>query len=193
MALKEIQMSVQKSLFVLLASFLFLRVSHATVVMKVDPEALAANADVIFAGKVVDIKTFSNKEDEKRIFTSVLFDVKEVFKGSLKKGLFRLTFLGGKKGKWELKVIGMPVFQVGEELLLFLEKNSDGYIPSALSLGKFRFVKDNQGKIKAVRSYEGIAPFSGEGLLQQNQPLEEFDLDRLIDIIKATVKSGIMK
>jgi len=186
-------MSAGRPLFVILAFFLFMKVSHATVVMKVDPEALTANADVVFIGKVLEIKTFSDKNDEKKISTSVIFDVKEVYKGSLKKGLFRLTFLGGKKGEWELKVIGMPVFQVGEEVLLFLEKNSDGYIPSALSLGKFRIVKDDHGKYKAVRSYEGIEPFTGQGILPQNQPLEEFDLDRLVDIIKATVKPGVMK
>jgi hypothetical protein len=85
--------------------------------------------------------------------------VKERIKGEKEKKEIVIRQLGGKVGDLRLKVIGMPVFQEEEEVILFLkkdEKQLNKFYVTGLSEGKFAIKKEKvERKNMPVRQFIG--------------------------------------
>ncbi len=129
----------------------------ATVLLKMSMDELTTSSEEIVQGKVKEI---TSQWNEKRtlIFSEIKIEVKERIKGEKERKEIVVRQLGGKVGDMRLKVIGMPVFQEEEEVILFLKEDKTQlkkFYVTGLYQGKFA-VKEEQVERKNIPVREFI-------------------------------------
>lgn len=135
---------------------------------------LVQKSDAIVIAKVAEIlpsKEFYDKERNRLIIiTDVILDLKRSLYGKMQSDRFALKVLGGRIGKTVLIVSDAPVFNLGEESVLFLQRlpqndlppigieAADYYIVYGSEQGKFGFNEDSmigyQGNHIAISEIE---------------------------------------
>ncbi len=92
-------------------------------------EQLVATADTIVRGVVTDVRTEEFDSPQGRgIRTLVTLRVERALKGAAGDTV-TLSLLGGKAGRRTLRVVGMPVFQVGDRQIVFFAANGSTICP----------------------------------------------------------------
>jgi hypothetical protein len=116
---------------------------------------LAGFADVILAGRVVDLRAGTDPVVN-AIYTYVTVDVSRVLKGAVTGAQVVVKELGGETATRGLRVPGQASFTLGEDVLLFLEvRPRDGTLYTvALWQGKWTVERIN-GILTAVRHEHG--------------------------------------
>lgn len=104
--------------------------SQATTVLPVEVSEAVDTAELIFTGHVVTLETATSR-DGLYPFTFVTFEIAEVIKGSVDGTDLTLRFEGGdlEELKETLEVVGMPQFELGNEVLLFVQSNGTAACP----------------------------------------------------------------
>jgi hypothetical protein len=125
--------------FVLCSIFLTATRSPAAVVERLGLEDLVRKAHTIVVGKVTGSRTYWSA-DRKFILTDYTLAVNESLKGLPSRSL-SVTTVGGKVGDVELYVSGMPVFQKGEDAVVFIEQS--GAYQTVVGLGQGKFTVTN--------------------------------------------------
>jgi hypothetical protein len=97
---------------------------------------LAAEADAIVIGEVTSIDSRWTP-DGKAVETEVLLSVSHRVKGTSSDNLLKLFLPGGRADDFQTLVGGMPSFERGERVLLFLAKAEDTWEPVGGFQGKF--------------------------------------------------------
>lgn len=93
--------------------------------------------------------------DRSAIATTVVISVEEQWKGS-KASTVTLKQPGGTAGEITQRVMGVPQFSVGEELILFVKKQKDGhYVTVGGQQGKFTIKTEPQTGKKVVEDLTG--------------------------------------
>jgi len=131
----------------------------ATVVRALDDEALVRGSEAIVAGSVASVVALAGPVDGPAIFTRIEIDVWQTFKALPEGAPARLTLLqtGGTLGERTLHVHGQARFEVGEPVLVFIERVFDGrLIPYGMAQGKFSLI-ERDGRMVAVRDVSGLA------------------------------------
>lgn len=114
-------------------------------VMALDLPALAKASDTIVRGTVRSIESRLSK-DGSRVVTDVTLDVQDTLKGQARQSLVVLQ-PGGVVGEVGQKVEGLPGFQLGEEVVVFLERRgSERFIVAGMAQGKYRVERSSDGK-----------------------------------------------
>src|SRR5216117_759967 len=102
---------------------------RATTVIPPTFEEMADRAELVFAGRALVSRAEWRTVGTKRlIFTLVEFETEEVLKGNARKSV-TLQFLGGTIGDATLKITGVPRFNAGDRVILFVEKNGLQFCP----------------------------------------------------------------
>lgn len=145
----------------LTAAFLLLIATPSTSPLRAvifDPlsiEALTAQADVVLQGTV--LSQTCQRDPAGRIFTRVEIEVTEVWKGAISGSPFQVVHGGGTLGERRSVVGGQVEYDVGEEVVVFLVRNTRGEgVTLGLRQGKFHVWKDAQTGVKLAAS-----PFHG--------------------------------
>lgn len=122
-------------LFVIVASLLWAGALAATTVKQLSLGELTQTSDVIVLGEVTDQRT---DVVEGRVFTTTTLTPQEIWKGSASQQRVVMRHLGGRTDDLETRVAGMPSFQMGEKVLVFLvkPKNYKFFIVNGLAQGK---------------------------------------------------------
>ena len=135
-------------------------------VQRLSLEQLARQADLIVKGRIQDIRN-QTSQDRSAITTVVVLPIEKQWKGP-NVSMVTVRQPGGSAGEITQRVMGLPEFAVGEEVVLFLRKQADG---------RYATVGGKQGKF-TVR----INPQSGKEMIEdltgKEQELGEF-LSRL--------------
>lgn len=134
--------------------------AKATTVLQVSLEQLTRTADVIVEGTV---RRTSCGRVGGRLFTYALIRVKTWHKdtggvgghGSATKEIL-VRVPGGRMGDEWWRVEGMPLYQKGEDVLLFLKRQQGFYWTLGLQQGKFRLTRDRRGARHAERRFQGL-------------------------------------
>ncbi len=129
-------------LFILIAGLghIFLP-SRAEVVIPLPIESLATNAQLIVRGTV--LSTTVLRDPEGRIYTRVDLAIAEIWKGLLATNRFTIVHGGGVLGEERSEVSGQASYEVGEEVVTFLQFNSRGEgVSIGLAQGKFQVWQD---------------------------------------------------
>jgi hypothetical protein len=117
-------------------------VVNATAVRKLSDEDLANQAETIITGKCISIKSEWNDERTK-IFTYITIAPQNLLKGDRMPRSITIKQPGGEVGDIGMRVDGVSVFEEGEDVLLFLERDQrDSYRTLGLSQGKFAITTD---------------------------------------------------
>lgn len=143
-------------LFLLLAAFLFPKSSNALTVLKISEKELYTRAEIIVVAKCVSIET-REITDKNIPFTFIEFTIEEVLKGDLTEGetiALRRPGIGSASHRY----LG-PIFEEGEEVVLFLGVGKTTYYLIGVHQGKYPIVQDPEtGKRLAVKpDLQGLA------------------------------------
>jgi len=115
-------------------------------------ERLTKRADVIIIGKVLLTQSEWNTT-RTAISTRIDLQVQEVFKGSVSGEQLSFYQLGGKVGEIASSISGVPSFERGETVLLFLSRRKDGTL-GVVGLFHGRFLLEKEaasGGLMAIR------------------------------------------
>jgi len=181
----------------------------ATTVQKMTVRDLAKKSESIVLARVED-ETARMDEGSKEIYTYVTLRVIEGVKGSKRNDnaksknadeLITIRQLGGTYGKYISVVPGMPTFQKGEEVVVFLSQKDRAGYPWVMGLqqGKYSVSTDDNGFKQVRNDMDGLTVVEENGLKMEAkgstvQPLASFldgiktqlDLDGAIRANEAT-------
>lgn len=187
-------MQVRLSLLFLLVTGLTAS-AGATTILRVPLDELTHGSDLVLQAKVAQVAVETAPGDERRISTRVKLEVVRVLKGHHSAPSLTLRLIGGSTDRWTLQIPGMPVFRPGEEVVVFLEATSDGFIPAGLSEGKYTVTRDPvEGSARVRRHLGGVTVMerAPSGTLEtleapQSHPDDLMDLDDLLGTIREAV------
>jgi len=140
------------SLLFFLTYYLLQNTSAQTTRLSV--EQLARKADLILRGHVVEIKS-EESLDRRSIATVIKLSVDEQWKGR-KASDVTLRQPGGTVGGITQNVSGLPRFSLGEDVIVFLQRQEDGSLATmAGRQGKFVVKTDPQSKEEFIEDLTG--------------------------------------
>ncbi|MBI4475307.1 MAG: hypothetical protein HY646_21770 [Acidobacteria bacterium] len=156
----------------LLVVMLLTMPASATTIRKMDLPQLVAKADSILQGRVESVET---RWENNLAYTYVSLRVDDPLKGERRRTVL-IKQLGGRIGGLMFMVSGMPQFETGDQVIVFLKDWQDGtYDVVGLNQGKYEIVNDF-----AVANVFGLTlldPKTGQmsdaGFVQK-APLEKF-------------------
>ena len=119
----------------------------ATTVIPPTFEQLVDQAEMIFQGTVTKTNSqWIGEGDQRRIVTYVTFEVKDALKGSPGKS-YTVRQFGGTVDGETMMIDDAPVFNVGDQDILFVENNGSQVVPLVgLMHGRFHVRKDASGR-----------------------------------------------
>jgi len=131
--------------------------ARATTIERMSIEKMSRTAKVIVRARCVGNST---REDVGEIWTITNFAVEQVWRGTAS-GQITVRLLGGRAGNLTSSVSGVPRFQAGEEVLLFLEPMSRGdFSVVSWEQGTFRLRRDPAtGSESATQDTASFATF----------------------------------
>jgi hypothetical protein len=162
-------------------------------VLRFDLEQLTKRATVVVHGKVVSKKS---RKDAKvgAVVTDLRLEVTEPLKG-MRGNKFSFTVFGGVVGDRGSAISGAPTFELGEEVLVFLDRSNKFGMRSAVGLSQGKYtIREVDGKRLAFRDLEGLQYLdkaSGrveEAKAEQGRPFDE--LIARVRAICAAEKAG---
>jgi hypothetical protein len=148
---------------------------EATIFIPMPIERLAQSSLAVVSGSVIGMRAVQSESGG--IFTLVDIDVREVLAGRLPFERITLKELGGSVGDRQEVYFGIPSFQVGEKVVLFLDVHADGSLrTNHFALGKYTVESDASGALVARRRFGRgttlLAPRDRESM-RNDLPLEE--------------------
>ena len=129
--------------------------AFATVMVRLDLNDLVQSSTWIVEGVVEEVDK-SAPTQQGGVETRVRVRIVSRWKGPESRGHLTLRLPGGERDGTVTRVAGMPVFQIGEEVLLFLEPVAGGWIPTGLGQGVFRLVHFENEKTVSQVAGEGM-------------------------------------
>ena len=144
------------SLRLLFATLLSFAAAQATLVPRLSLEQLAAESELVVHGTVV--RRWADWGPSRQfIWTHHEVRVADVLKGRPALSIV-VSEPGGEIGNIGMAVAGAPRYQVGQEVVLFLERTPIGYLRgSGWGQGNFAVVESTTGESRTVRSAHGGA------------------------------------
>lgn len=119
------------------------RAAQATTLRPLDAGQLVDRAELVFTGMVLGSEVVLTPEDAFP-FTFVTFRVDEVLKGKVEGRQLTLRFPGGEVGGEWVVAVGMPEFEAGDEVLLFVRGNGSSSFSPVVGWeqGRLRFARE---------------------------------------------------
>ena len=137
--------------------------AHAMTVLAVDLKQLVQTSELVLHGKVVAVTNRDRTKDGQGVWTEFTLEVIDAWKGDILlkstrgKRQFSWAHPGGTRGDgYVVSVPGMPVFQVGEEVVVALEKTSVGHVICGGPQGKWSVRTDAAGKKTVLREMSDV-------------------------------------
>jgi len=178
-------------LAVLMLLFVVPTTAGATVVLEVGLEEMTNASQVILHGTVSAVEVKERSGQPGAIYTEITFRAEEVLKGSARvpsSGLLTISLVGGTLNGQTLKIPGMPVFQPGEEVVIFLEATATNYAICGLQQGLFRVnSKDAVKRVSRTVAGLGMARMGKDGRFELSEDAtntEGFPLAALLKEVK---------
>ncbi len=159
--------------------------AEATTVMAVSMQELVAVSGLVVRGRVASVApVWANGRPEREI----TLRIETTFKGQSSEPVVTFRSEGGRVGRWASVVAGAPAFEAGQEVVVLLERRSDGaWTPAGLSLGVFVVEPAAGGGLQARRSFDGLVfaePAIANGSSAQSlNPV--WSLDALTDFLRS--------
>ena len=136
-----------RSLLLLLGGALALASVHATTVVPPTFDQLVVDAELIFEGTVIGVRSeWTGTGLERHIMTHVTFTIEDAIKGAPGKS-YTIQMLGGTVDGETMEVAEAPRFKAGDRDILFVEHNGTQFIPLVgIMHGRFHVQTDAGGR-----------------------------------------------
>ncbi len=143
--------------------------AHATSLLEMRVPEMAARSERVVLARVVSVR--SDRVDTTRehgavvkgarVLTTTVLEVVRTLKGAASPTTVTLAELGGSAGEGERRITqtihGMPVWRVGEEAVVFLERADTGrLVVSSLSRGKYTVDRRADGQVIVSRAADDL-------------------------------------
>ncbi len=136
-------------------TIIFISAQDAEALMlELSAEELSAEADVVIVGSVENTESFWNDE-RTNIYTSVEVSVVEVVEGALDQEIVEIIAPGGEVDGITETVTNAPVFEVGEETLLFLNEKTQEVSIQGEGVPSYEVSGNFQGKLEVENGTVG--------------------------------------
>lgn len=164
--------------------------ADATVMVPTTLEAMSVEAVLVVTGRVLAQESAWDQAHRK-IFTYTEIQVLERIAGEGDPKTIVVRTMGGEVGDIGMKVSGVPKFKPEEEVLVFLRNDpveAGTFQVIGMSQGKFRLVRQADGKVMAVPSVEGLAFVrrDGTGTYKVDESIGP-EGEMALDVLKARV------
>jgi hypothetical protein len=160
-----------KKLILFLLFFVHGIQAHATTLIYKNFDDLVREADGIVTGTVRSIESQYDLENE--ISTLVTLDQLNVLHGSYDQATLSIRLKGGQIGTEILHIAGVPRFQPGDRVLLFLRtKNANAMVPVVgWTQGVFRVITDESSGQEIITDHDGnpILDIAGSTLVKEHR------------------------
>ena len=162
--------------------------STATTMLKISIADLTQKAGNIIIGKVVDKKSEWNK-NKTRILTYTTVEVAKDIQGVTGSKTITIMTPGGVVGDIGLKIVGAEQYDIGEEIVVFLDKDDDRYRAVGMIQGKFNIAKDGVTGAKKVinKPTDNVLFMKRDGTKAEEEKQEAMGLDEFIAIIESNL------
>lgn len=135
--------------------------AQAMTVLAVDFKTLVQASELVLHGKIVAIESRDRRAEGRGVWTEFTMEIADVWKGAevLKPATKRFTWAhpgGLRTDGLMVAVPGMPTFTLGEEVVVGLEKTSQGHVVVGGPQGKWTVKTDAQGKKTVVREMPDV-------------------------------------
>lgn len=132
-----------------------LQSASATTVIPPTFDQLVSQAEVIFQGRVTDVRSqWVGEGAQRHIVSYVTFKVEDGVKGNPGEA-YTIRMFGGTVDGESMGVSGAPTFKPGDDDILFVENNGSQVIPLVgIMHGRFRVKRDHSGR-DVVTTNEG--------------------------------------
>lgn len=175
-------------------ALLGVNLANATTVQKMTVRDLAKKSETIVLARVED-ESARQEAGSKEIYTYITLRVLDGVKGSKANGnskkptadeFITIRQLGGTVGNLISVVPGMPTFQKGEEVVVFLSAKDQAGYPWVMGLqqGKYTVTTDSDGFKQVRNDVDGLSTVDENGLRLDAKPAAEQPLASFLDGIK---------
>jgi len=164
--------------------------AEAALSVYVSPERLAEGAGRIVQGVVIDVASGIDPETN-ALATYITLDVETVLRGPESSRL-TLREPGGRFGDRVHELDAVPIYKVGERVLVFLETAPDGALRTrSMFFGKYLLEGDPEksGAAMAIRELDGRGRILG-GPPAKRERVRRSDLVAVAATVPSTVESG---
>jgi hypothetical protein len=179
----------------LLVTLLLAGLAAATTLRRMTLDDVAGQSREIVAGTVTDVTCVPGTDGRGMIYTDVVFDSLDVWKGNVSASTATYRFAGGKIGDRQLTVAGMPLFEKGRRYVLFANPDSDAICPLVGWMqGRYRIVRDARTGAEHVRDSDGHAVYGFASGLPVHEPTKERPrpltvLELQVEVVRALERS----
>ena len=146
---------MKKSFLLLAAIVALVPGAQATTVIPPTFDELVDQAEVIFQGKVTDVRSmWAGEGGQRHIVSYVTFQIEDSLKGNAGES-YTIRMLGGTVDGETMAISDAPQFAVGDNDILFVQNNGSQFIPLVgIMHGRFHVQRDQTGR-DSVLTNEG--------------------------------------
>lgn len=173
---------------------------QASIILQLSDQQMTTQAHRIVHGKVV--RKYSLWEaKERRIYTYITLAVLDMIKGTSDTEVV-IRQVGGTANGLGMHVPGTASFQLGEEVLVFLERSRDSahYLVMGMSYGKYRVKIDTKTQMRILhRDLHGVslARWDAQKKMQihhvDTNQLKPVRMEDFVDKIRQYMNPGVVK
>lgn len=169
--------------------------ARATTVLRLPVEEMTRRADLVVRAEVRSVTVRLDDAGARPLSTIVDLRVTRVLKGQAAGPTLRLDLVGGATKTASVSIPGMPSFRAGDDVVLFLEKTSRGYIPAGLSQGKFLVRRAASGVVRAERETVNLSRVTRDvsGRLVHMEGPDPEDEIALDDLLRSIARGRLPK
>ena len=140
----------------------------ATTLVPLSFEEVVAQAEWVVIGRVADI-AYEMTADREHLYTFVTLDDVVTLEGSgAQEDTMTLRLSGGHVGDEHCLFVGMPEFELGQKVFLFVHQNGDAICPLVgWTQGYFRVVEEGAREVVKDYSRNPVVGISAEGNLER--------------------------
>jgi hypothetical protein len=163
-------------------------VARATTLMRMSVEKMARTAEVVVRARCVANVT---GWDAGEIWTATTFQIEETWKGA-PGVVITVRLLGGRAGNLTSTVDGVPRFQAGEDVVLFLERAGRGdFSIVSWMQGTFRIrLERNAGEESVAQDTAAFATYDPETRRFEASGISGRRLDALREQVAVALSAG---
>lgn len=176
------------SLFPAIVVALITSTAFPLTIAKASLQELATESAIIVHGEINSVEYQWEDESQRAINTFLTIEVNQYLKGSGESHIV-VKQMGGKIGDLTDEVHGTPVFEPGEEVVLFLLEHHGAYFIHSIALGSFRVFSDQENTKRVMndlRNIHLIDPETGKEVLPEDA-VTAFHFDAFISKINSFV------
>jgi hypothetical protein len=176
------------ALWAVFAALVACATARATTLMRLSLAEMARTAEVVVRARCVGNVT---GWDAGEIWTVTTFQIEETWKGA-PPGLITVRLLGGRAGNLTSTVDGVPRFQAGEDVVLFLERAGRGNFSIVSWMqGTFRIrLERKTGEESVAQDTAAFATYDPETRRFEASGIRGMRLDALREQVTAALSSG---